>query len=280
MITLRTLTIKDIPEALTLSRYASWNQLEHDWQTILEINPEGSLAAVKENHVVGTASTIRYSIGFSFIGMVLVHPQHQKQGIGKMLLDAAMELLKNEKIIKLDATAQGRELYLKLGFKDECSLSRLVYSGASPETEDNNIIRLNDDCLDGIIDMDAAAFDGDRYIMLKNILRRNGGFAYVAKGDDRLKGYCLGRKGYHMNQVGPLIAEDQATAQMLINNFLSKCNDRPVAIDVFEDNKDWKKWLIKIGFKEQRSFIRMVFGENNFKGDISRQFAITGPEFG
>ncbi len=116
MITLRSLNINDVKEAITFSRYASWNQVENDWHTMLKMSPDGSIAAIKDGKIVGTTSTITYEKGFSFIAMVLVHPDYRRQGIGKMLLDKAIELLKDKRTIKLDATAEAKKLYIKSGF--------------------------------------------------------------------------------------------------------------------------------------------------------------------
>lgn len=280
MITLRTLTINDVKEAIALSRCASWNQVEKDWYTMLDMNPGGSIAAIKDGKIVGTTCTINYKNGFSFIAMVLVHPDHQRQGIAKMLLDKAMELLKNETTIKLDATARGRELYTKLGFVDECSLTRLVHTGSDFKYKKTaaSIIRENE--IDEIIATDITVFDGERSILFKNMLHQYPSHGFCIKEDEVIKGYCLGRKGYYMNHLGPLVAENEMMARQLVSLYIRKNKGCPVFIDVFDDNQEWKKWLIENDFIEQRKFIRMVYGEDNHKGNIQKQFSITGPEFG
>lgn len=280
MITLRTLNVDDVKEAITLSRHASWNQVENDWHTMLKMSPNGSVAAIKDGRIVGTVSTISYKGGFSFIAMVLVHPDHRKQGIGKILLDKAMELLKNEKTIKLDATPQGKGLYIKSGFVAECDMTRLVHMGTDFRYKKNTAAFIRENEIDEIIKADAQAFDGERSILIKNMIHQYPSHGFCIKESGTIKGYCLGRKGYYMNQLGPVIAETEIIARQLVAIFIKYNKGCPVFIDVFDDNIEWKKWLVENEFIEQRKFTRMVFGEDNYRGDKQKQFAITGPEFG
>ena len=53
-----------------------------------------------------------------------------------------------------------------------------------------------------------------------------------------------------------------------------------VIVDVPETQTDFLTWLQSVGFREERSFIRMYRGENEFPGDPSRIFGIAGPELG
>jgi GNAT superfamily N-acetyltransferase len=57
--------------------------------------------------------------------MVLVDPSSRRQGIGMKLLKESLNILRKENTVKLDATPAGREVYLKLDFRDEYYLSRM-----------------------------------------------------------------------------------------------------------------------------------------------------------
>src|SRR5688572_27629990 len=122
----RTMTPEDIPAGLHLCRLAGWNQLARDWELFLQINKKGcSVAFDDTGKVIGTVATIPYENHFTWIGMVLVDPSKQRQGIGTGLLQEALRLTANQETIKLDATPAGREVYSKFGFVDEYEIIRM-----------------------------------------------------------------------------------------------------------------------------------------------------------
>src|SRR5881394_1914264 len=86
MIFYRKMKPYDIAAGLALCRTAGWNQLARDWKIFLQLNPNGCRVAIIKDKVVGTVATIHYQNFFSWIGMVLVDPGYQGQGIGVQLL--------------------------------------------------------------------------------------------------------------------------------------------------------------------------------------------------
>ena len=116
----------DVPAGLSLCRAAGWNQTVEDWELFLKLSPEGCRVAVDEGgQVMGTVTTVRYEDRFSWIGMVLVDPMRQRQGIGIQLLRESLQVLCEDDTVKLDATPAGRHIYLQLDFTDEYFLSRM-----------------------------------------------------------------------------------------------------------------------------------------------------------
>jgi ribosomal protein S18 acetylase RimI-like enzyme len=93
---------------------------------ILVTIPKAALVAEVKGKPAGTATTIRYGDRFGWIGMVLVHPDYRRFGIGTQLLKGAISRLQQcgVRCIKLDATPMGRKVYVPLGFVDEYELSR------------------------------------------------------------------------------------------------------------------------------------------------------------
>ena len=126
--TVRLLSIDDLDAALALSAAAGWNQRLDDWRMLLRQAPAGSFAAIANGRIVGTAIGIDYG-AFGWIAMMLVDPGHRGQGVGRSLLEAAMDALPSDRPIRLDATPMGRPLYQRYGFEDEAMLTRHVISG-------------------------------------------------------------------------------------------------------------------------------------------------------
>ncbi len=270
-----------IEDGLSLCRKNNWNQVENDWRLLLHVSPDGCRVIKHEEKVVGSVSTISYHRLFSWVGMLLVDPAFQRRGIGSKLLHAAMEILSDEETIKLDATPAGRELYLQMHFKDEYPLMRMQASAIKPPSVNNERIEpMEEKDMVMVSSMDLLVFGADRSPLLNAFRNAASSFAFIAKQKEKLVGYCFGRKGYHSDQLGPIIADDVEIAKDLAVAAMHQLNKKPVIIDTLQHNNKWTGWLKAIGFTEQRPFIRMYKGANKHPGVVTQQFAIAGPEFG
>ncbi len=273
---------KDVPSGLALCRSATWNQLSRDWEIFLTLDPEGSRVCIDDDeNVIGTVTTLRYSHHFSWIGMVLVDPAHQRKGIGLKLLEQALEILKNEDSVKLDATPAGRQVYVKLGFEDEYSLSRM----SAPSVNTQHLVAstataLEHDDLDSVKLFDQKVFGADRLPLLRWMLEGAPELAFKVAEGDQLRGYCFGRPGYRFTHIGPVIAMNGEVARELVSSALRVCGNKPVILDSPHHNGSWSTWIRLLGFSELRPFVRMYKGKNHWPGVPGNQYAILGPEFG
>jgi predicted GNAT family N-acyltransferase len=271
---------QDIDAGLSLCRAAHWNQLRQDWEICLRLSPADCRVAVSKEKIVGTVTTVRYQHFFSWIGMVLVDSSNRRQGIGNLLLQEALRVLRKEGTVKLDATPAGRKLYLKLDFEEECQIFRMCNQSVMHIEEIPNARALQKDELATLAAFDSKIFGADRQQLLRWIYEVAPEFAFVIEEGNEIQGYCLGRHGYHFEQIGPIVANNKRIARDLVLAALKNCVVRPAIIDVLQDKPEWIAWLKEIGFAEQRSFIRMYKGKTSFHGMPQNQYAIAGPEFG
>ena len=214
---LRRLTFGDLDEALSLSTTAGWNQQRDDWRMLLQLAPAGAFAALSEARIVGTAIGIDYG-GFAWIAMMLVDPAYRGRGVGRCLLEAAMDAVPSNLPIRLDATPLGRPLYQRHGFEDEAMLSRYVADGsthrvasASEALDRSRDVRpLTASDLDIVIDRDSETFGGTRGAVLNWAFRRAAQYAHVvAREADEwrvraIRTFGLTRLGVHMLFPEPL----------------------------------------------------------------------------
>ncbi len=280
MISVCTMQPHEIEAGLTLSRAAGWNQLRRDWEMFWHLNPAGSCAAFEDEQLVGTVTTVRYEDRFGWIGMMLVDPQRRRQGIGTQLMRQAMEVLRDVETIKLDATPVGREVYLKLGFADEYLLHRLQTVVLSDGLMDSSARLLTPNDWPAIHALDRDVFGADRQAVLEWAQADVPEYAWVVEGASGIRGYCLGRHGQNFEHLGPVVAEDLATAQQLVSACLRAHVGKSFVLDAASHDVAWLQWLNSIGFVEQRPLTRMYRGSNRYAGEPERQFAILGPEFG
>lgn len=281
-IVLRPMTLADVPLGMRLKGAAGWNQTPQDWQMLLEAG-FGLVASVGDSDV-GTATVVPYpglegAAGFSWIGMVLVDPAFRRRGIGTQLLEAAIAAAEPYGAVGLDATPQGRPLYAQMGFIAHYGLVRMRRPAAPlvagpPDTCDP----VSDAMLPDLIRWDAPVFGAQRAAVLQALARRAPAYAISLWRAGTLVGYIMGRSGSDAEQLGPLIAEDETTAQALLSAALRACAGRPVIVAVPTDRGPWVGWLDSLGFVRRRPFTRMVLGSAAPLGTPNKQFAIAGPE--
>lgn len=279
-VTCRKMTHADIALCLLLCRNNNWNQLSRDWELFLTLNPDNSRVATENGKIKGTVTTLCYQHLFCWIGMVLVDPVHQKKGIGRQLLNEALLILKNEETIKLDATPAGRELYLHLNFKDEYDLVRMQAIVDVVRQSESDARPLKKSDLSLLSEADQLVFGANRNALLHWFWKASKDYAFIIEQNGKISGYCMGRRGYRFNQIGPVVADDIHCAKQLVAAALNNCNGQPVIIDTPLHDPDWIHWLQELGFTEQRKFTRMYKGANRYPGIPHRQYAIAGPEYG
>lgn len=276
---LRNMEVADIPMGLRLCRHAQWNQVARDWELFLKLSPDGCRVAV-EDKVIGTVTTLNYENRFSWISMVLVDPAFQRKGVGTALLYEALDFLQHQETIKLDASPDGRNLYLKLNFIEEYALFRMTRQEVSGQLKTHSTRPITRNDLVRIGQYDSPIFGSNRHHLLQWLYDGAKQVGFVSEVEHKILGYCLGRKGEHYFHIGPVVSDNPETAKDLVTAALNQCSGHPAMLDISLFDLTWKDWLISLGFEEQRPFYRMYRGLNRFPGIPEKQYAIAGPEFG
>jgi predicted N-acetyltransferase YhbS len=278
-VSIRTMTLDDVPAGLALCRASRWNQTERDWKEFLNTAPNGSLVAVEHGTVVGTVATLPYG-PFTWISMVLVAPAMRGRGIGTMLLTRGLALVPGGSAARLDATPAGEVLYRKLGFVAEYRLARLFLDVLPSRSPARGVRPLAPGDWPALLASDATAFGASRAGLLHRLAADAPEYAWVAEDEGRLRGYVFGRHGHVREQLGPLVADGADTAAALLDACLTAHPDRPVFIDVPDAQPAFRNALIDLGFAIERPFLRMHLEPLTAAGRPSAVYAITGPEFG
>lgn len=280
-LSMRRLTREDIPFGMTLKNLAGWNQLPADWERFLDWEPEGCFLATWDGQPAGTATTIRYGDRFGWVGMVLVHPDLRRRGIGTALLMRSIEYLEQAGVaaVKLDATPMGKQLYDTIGFQDEYLLERHVAEAPAPG-EQERVVPLTDDRLDAVCTLDLEAFGADRSRVLRRLHAEPDAGALVACDGERLMGYVFTRPGTNARYIGPWGARDAQTAEALFCAALHSMAGCPVFVDISLANPVTVGIVRRYGFEKQRHLIRMFRGRNDHPGRTGLVYGIAGPEIG
>ena len=280
---LRIMNEQDVPGGLRLNTLSGWNQTAADWRRFLKNSPRGCFVMEHDGKVVGTATTINYESRFAWIGMVLVDPECRKQGIGTALLEKTIEHLdeSNIRIMKLDATPQGKPIYRKLGFVEEYEIERwILRRAAGARTPPSTCAPLDKMQKEQVFHLDRELFGADRGFLLRGLCEDAPEFATADWEDDLLQGYGFGRRGLFADHLGPWMARTRAAAENLLQSFLAKSSRETVIVDCMKSNSVAVELLHTCGFAPSRPLTRMVRGANVYQGKPDSFCAILGPEFG
>lgn len=282
-VSIREMTIADIPAGLRLCRASRWNQTERDWRYFLSSAPHGALVAEESGIVIGTVATLPYG-PFAWISMVLVDPEARGRGIGTLLLHRGLALVPEGVAVRLDATPAGEVLYRKLGFAGEYGLARWFLDRPLTATRAAGAFAarpLERRDWPAILDMDLHAFGASRSKFFEHLAHEAPEYAWVRESTGGgLRGFLFGRHGHVREHLGPMVADDHETARALLESCLASYAGRPVFIDAPDDQPAWTAFLSAAGFAVERPFLRMCRGPLIAPGQPSLIFAISGPEFG
>jgi GNAT superfamily N-acetyltransferase len=284
---LRVMGKDDVPAVEELRRLAGWNQTPEDWRRLLELEPEGCFLAEFEGELAGTVTTTSYGQAIAWIGMMLVHPKHRRQGIATRLMGQAIEYLRGRGVrcIRLDATPAGYPVYERLGFVPEWTLTR----GQRPAQDEcrhstpgagvPTTRELVEADWDGIEQIDGTAIGARRSALLRS-LARHSVKALVWPAGQPAAGWGLVRAGANADYLGPVTCPRVEGAIALVTALLGGTGDRPVLWDVPDGNEAAKAAAQRLGFVPVRSLTRMHLGSHAPGNSPLAQFAIADPAVG
>ena len=120
----------------------------------------------------------------------LVDPQYRGRGIGTALLECAIQYLGSRNVlsIKLDATAQGKLLYEKLGFVSESIVERWMLKRQADEKPVQKVYVGIED----VLKLDREIFGADRSELLRSLAEDAPDFTMVARHEAEVVGYTFG----------------------------------------------------------------------------------------
>jgi ribosomal protein S18 acetylase RimI-like enzyme len=271
---------RDLAGCLALSKSANWNQNEADWRLMLGFG-RGWGITTADGVLAASTLALPYGKDFAWVAMVLVLPEHRRQGYASRLLRTALaEMGELKRVCLLDATPAGHEVYRQEGFRDFWGFKRFVAGSGISFPDAKEIRNLKGDDWKAVLALDAVAFGGSREVVLRNLAARQPQAALVAERGGAIAGFVLAREGREALQVGPLVATDAETARRLLGAALGRL-PVPVYLDIADHAAALQAWALAQRFTIQRPFTRMAHGPDGYApGDASLVYCPAGPELG
>ena len=116
----RRLEYRDIDDAIALTDLEAWGYTRADFRRLLALSPDGCFAAELDGRLVGVLTTTTYD-GLAFLGAVIVRPDLRGKGVGKQMMEVALDYLRSHGVetVRLNAYLRAIPFYERLGFHGE-----------------------------------------------------------------------------------------------------------------------------------------------------------------
>jgi ribosomal protein S18 acetylase RimI-like enzyme len=196
----------------------------------------------------------------AYIGMMSVHPQFQRRGIGQLLLDHVLAWLDGRgcPMVLLDASEAGAPLYQRRGFQEDArALMFLQDDCALPPQKAGRVRPLRQSDIPALVEFDAPLFGASRAAVFESYLTEAPERAFVAHDEaGQLTGYLIAQR----RLLGPWAAATPEDAEALLAAALALPFDDAPAVIVPSTNKAATPLLMSYGFSPQRSLSHMRRG--------------------
>ncbi len=263
-----------------LSIEAGWNQNLADWRFML-----GAGRGFGLRNADGTweASSLVLPLGqkLAWISMVLVTKGRRRGGVGTGLLKRCIaEVQDGGAVAGLDATEQGRPIYLPLGFRDLYTIKRWHFDNAQDVASSVVVRPFTMADLPRLALYDRPLSGMERPTLLAHLAMRRPDLAWVVDAPGgRLAGFTLGREGRMASSIGPVVADNEEIGLALLGKAASSVAG-PFIIDVPETHARVRQYLEAQGAVSPRGYMRMTLGTSKGLDDPGHVFALAGPELG
>ncbi|AEF54526.1 GNAT family N-acetyltransferase [Marinomonas posidonica] len=278
-ISYRAMTEADLNTAYTLSQAVKWPHRIDDWKMVHHLG--SGFVAEYHNQPIGTVLCWDHGEKYSSLGMVIVSPEKQGNGIGRQLMNQILDEIGEQKNVLLFATPSGQPLYESFGFRASGTVYQhqaIVENAIAIETNEKEELRhIDREDYAKIAKLAETACGLTRATTLNEILKSASGIAMETQGD--ITGFALIRQFGRGYAIGPVIASSQEQAKVMIQSLINDHINEFVRIDI-PQSSELNTWLTEIGLPQVDTVVEMVRGEIPQRDSKIRQFALISQALG
>ena len=234
---IRTMRPDEISLAVEWAAAEGWNPGLADDACFASVDPEGFLIAERDGAPVATVSCVNYGAGFSFLGFYMVRKDLRGRGYGLRVWDVAIAHA-GSRVIGLDGVIAQLQNYKKSGFELAYTNVRFGGTVVAPDPPQAGIVALTEVPLSTVEAYDATVFPAPRPAFLRTWIGSPGHVGRALVRNGRLAGWGVirpCRKGF---KIGPLVADDRATAEATLAALLAKVGGGEIFLDVPGINRE------------------------------------------
>ncbi|MFM0516626.1 GNAT family N-acetyltransferase [Caballeronia jiangsuensis] len=236
---IRSMTPRDVDVALDWAATEGWNPGLDDARSFFAADSHGFLVGTWDGAPVGCISAVAYGDAFGFIGLYIVCPEWRGKGFGMRLWNEGMRYL-GARNIGLDGVLAQQPNYRKSGFV--LAYRNVRYEGVASADDDSvddvTIVDASAVAFDRLLGYDTRMFACERAAFLRAWLSQpqEHARALAALDGDAVRGLAVIRRCGTGHKIGPLFADDLATARALYRALVSVLPGETVFLDVPESN--------------------------------------------
>ncbi|MGY3614993.1 GNAT family N-acetyltransferase [Bradyrhizobium sp. USDA 10063] len=228
---IRTMRPDEISIAVNWAAAEGWNPGLADATCFAAADPEGFFIGELDGAPVATVSCVNYDESFAFLGFYIVRNDLRGRGYGLRMWNAAIAHA-GRRVIGLDGVVAQQDNYRKSGF--ELAYTNVRYGGTpvALDAPQANVITLTDVPLATVEADDATVFPARRTAFLRAWIGAPGHVGCALVRDGELAGWGVIRPCRNGRKIGPLVADDRASAEVVLSALLARVGDGEIFLDV------------------------------------------------
>lgn len=278
-LSIRPMTEADIDQAHQLSIGVGWPHRPEDWRLVLKVG-HGFVACDAIGRALGSAMWWPFGERFATVGMVITSPRLQMQGAGRRLMDTIFAQ-SGDRDLRLNSTKAGYRLYRSLGFEPTGRIFQHQGRAELVEAEQRPAIAVRpatpaDE--HGIARLDAKAYGADRARVIAALMEQATGT--VVERGGAIVGFALCRPFGRGHVIGPIVAEDDATAIALVRPHVQAHEGTFLRVDTAQEQGEFGAFLEACGLTIFDTVTTMIRGKNHGPQGKARIFGLVTQALG
>ncbi len=256
-----------------------WNPGLYDADCFYQADPTGFLIGELDGKMIACKSAVKYEDHFGFMGFYMVEPEFRGLGYGYEIWKAGHESLRG-RVAGMDGVVEQQPNYMKSGYRLAYRNMRMEGKAMGISPLDPNLLEASQIPMTEISRYDRKYFPALREAFLRCWLTQPESKALVYMQNNQIQGYGMIRKCRVGHKIGPLFAESEPAANVLMDALMaSPPEGEPVFLDIPEPNAGAQRLAQRFGMKMMFETARMYHG-NPPKVHLDHVFGVTTFELG
>jgi Acetyltransferase (GNAT) domain/Acetyltransferase (GNAT) family len=236
-LTIRTMRMNEISLAVNWAAAEGWNPGLADDACFATVDPQGFFIGELDGVPAATISCVNYDANFAFLGFYIVRENLRGCGYGLRIWNKAIAHA-GSRVIGLDGVVAQQDNYKKSGF--HLAYANVRYGGIveAPDAPQTGIVALGEIPFAMVEAYDATVFPAPRPAFLRAWISAPGHIGCALMRDGALAGWGVIRPCRKGSKIGPLVADDRATAEAVLSALLAGVGGGEIFLDVPAINRD------------------------------------------
>ncbi len=275
---IRNLRPEEIAIAVDWAAAEGWNPGLADAACFAIPDAKGFFVGEIDGEPVATVSCVNYDDRFAFLGFYIVRSDFRDRGHGLRIWNAAIAHA-GARVIGLDGVVAQQDNYKKSGF--QLAYANVRYGGivAPPPGPPADVVALDTIPFARVEADDAMVFPAPRSAFLRAWIGTPGHVGRALLRDGKLAAWGVIRPCRTGRKIGPLVADDRAAADAIVQALLASTIGGEIFLDVPAINREAIALAESLGLKPVFETARMYTGPIA-PMRIDRVFGVTSFELG